>query len=221
MTTQVEDFVLQEKHKGTKAGVFFSFEYKETVNYKDIVCNGFFDSSYEHNSDNNVLAFLSVAVKKDIKKWLPIFVHATCHMDQWLEKSPLLLDKSYYQTLNDWLQGKEYSQEKMKDVIEKIITLELDCEKRSIEKIKNNNLPIDIGTYAQRANAYLYFYQYMLKNRTWYKTAPYDINEILYYMPKEILHIENYFHKLSEAREKVFDKCIENSKLNKVKNSYI
>lgn len=215
MTKQIEDFVLQEKHKGSQANVFFSFEYKETVNYKDMVCNGFFVSNYNHNKA--LMPFLSIAVKKDIKKWLPIFVHLTCKMDQWLEKSDLWLESNSYQVLNDWLQGKDFPHEDIQALIKKIILLQVDCEKRSIEKIKQNYLPIDTGTYAQRANAYIYFYQYMLKNRTWYKTAPYEISEILYYMPKEILSVDSYFYELSEAREKLFDKCLESNDIEKNK----
>lgn len=207
MNTQVENFVVQEKHKAQESGVFFCLDYKEKVNYGDIVCNGFFESDYEHQG--NIVPFLSVGIKKDIKKWLPIFVHETCHMDQWLEKSELWLNSKDYQVLNDWLQGNDTSQEQITSLVKKIISLEADCERRTIEKIKNNNLPIDIGYYAQRANAYLYFYQWMLKKRSWYKTAPYEINEILYYMPKEILATDNYLYPLSPTREKLFDKCLE------------
>lgn len=207
MNTQVEDFVMQEKHKGTSAGVFFSFEYQEKVNYGDILCNGFFESDYQHKG--KILPFLSVGIKKDIKKWLPIFVHETSHMDQWIEKSQLWLNAKDYQLLNDWLQLKDYPKEDVEILVKKIITLEADCERRTIEKIKQHNLPIDVGYYAQRANAYLYFYQWMLKNRKWYKTAPYEINEILYYMPKEILSTDSYFALLSPSREKLFDKCLE------------
>lgn len=212
MNTQIENFVLQEKNKGAGAGVFFSFEYKEKVNCKDILCNGFFLADYEHKE--KIIPFLSVGIKKDIKKWLPIFVHETSHMDQWLEKSPLWLNTQDYQLLNDWLQGKEYQPSVIDHLVKKMISLEVDCENRTIKKIKDYNLPIDIGYYAQRANAYLYFYQWLMKNRIWYKTAPYEINEILYYMPKEILTTENYFYSLSPSREKLFDKCLEEVTVN-------
>ncbi len=45
--------------------------------------------------------------------------------------------------------------------------MELDNEKRSVAIIKAWDLPIDVKTYTQKANAYIQFYNWMFFTRRW------------------------------------------------------
>ena len=56
------------------------------------------------------------------------------------------------------------------------LDLELDNEKRSVQLIKDFNLPINIEKYTRCANAYVLFYNWMLTSRKWCKpgNTPYS-----------------------------------------------
>lgn len=205
MNKTIENFVSEERKKGITSNVFFDLEYSEKVFYGNIKCNGFFESQYNYQGKNG--PYLCVAIKKSLNKWLPIFIHETCHMDQWLENSPLWLTSKDFALLDNWLEGKEYPIKEIIEFIHKVILVEADCERRTIEKIKKYNLPIDTKYYAQRANAYLYYYQWLVANRLLYKTAPYEVPEIIGFMPEEIKSDDEYLKPLSTGMMKLFNKC--------------
>jgi hypothetical protein len=68
------------------------------------------------------------------------------------------------------------------------IIVEVDCEKRTVEKIKKYGLDsiINIDEYIQKSNAYVLFYLWMRKNRKWYTIGkePYNIPDVVSVMPK-------------------------------------
>ncbi len=72
-----------------------------------------------------------------------------------------------YNIFGDWLKGKRCLKKDAHDCIDILKNLELDCEKRSVEKILKYNLPIDIKEYIQKANCYVFFYNHMKKTRQW------------------------------------------------------
>jgi hypothetical protein len=136
-------------------------------------CSGFFDS------DEQVLA---IAVGKPVSEWFPVLVHEYCHMRQWAEESP------YWETQLDgtdtgnlislWLAGHiELTPAQLPAVFGPTQAVEWDCERRAIELIKELELPIDVGFYARRANAYVLFYSIVAKTRSWYTPGkePYTI----------------------------------------------
>lgn len=145
-------------------------------------------------------AELAVAIKMNEDKWLSILVHESCHMDQWLENTNIWkLQNSKYgdinQILDDKLSGKkEYSLKQFKEALNKCLRLELDCEKRSVKKIKKYNLDIDIKEYIKKANAYIFFYSIMASTYKWCDTAPYKIEEIYKIMPDKFLRVKDYIH---------------------------
>lgn len=205
MENNVNNFIFEEKNKAQQNQVVLNLSEKEKVFYGNIECNGFFESKYK--VEDEFKPYLAVAIKKPSDKWLPIFAHETCHMDQWLEKSPLWLDADDFKILDSWLGGTLYPKEKIVNFVHKVISLEADCERRTIEKIKKYNLPIDIKWYASRANAYLYYYQWLIVNRKWYKTAPYEIKDILDLMPEVIKDDSEYFKPLTREMLETFNKC--------------
>lgn len=123
-------------------------------------------------------ARLAVATGTPMSAWLPIFVHESCHMDQWLEKVPFWSVAERANNMMDkWLKGKDYPEEKIYNFLQDIIFLEEDCERRAVQKIKDWNLPIDIEKYIKGANLYLFFYLDLMRTRSWSK-GPYKNNKL-------------------------------------------
>lgn len=140
----------------------------------NIPCSGFFSGDNDGETPE-----LAVAIGGDMEQWLPVLVHESCHMDQWHEKSPLWeSDNGDDPTsmIDEWISRSiEYDKKTINHMFKSTIALELDCEKRSVEKIKKYDLPINIDTFIQKANAYLMFYLFCKKHRKWNssKTSPY------------------------------------------------
>lgn len=126
--------------------------------------------------------------------WLHILVHEASHVDQYLyaHDEMWVAKGDSYDNLDDWLHFKKtYNIDKH---INNVQDLELDCEKRAVLKIMANNLPIDHREYIQRANAYVYFFQYLKTSRRWpnSKKSPYSLPEIWKNMPTKFLKTYQY-----------------------------
>jgi len=167
----------------------------------NILCNGYFDG------ENRVLA---CAMGKDISYWLLIILHESSHMDQFLENDPNWTGNLGLVQTDEWLAGSEdVDLGVIREEIRTSINLELDCERRTIEKIKKWSLDkiVDITEYIQKGNAYILFYLWMEKNRSWYTIGkePYNIDEIVSVMPKTF---DIDYTKLDPKIEEVFDKYL-------------
>lgn len=155
----------------------------KTVMYSGNHCGGYVDSS---SSGQTVLA---VACGKSIKTWLLIFVHETCHLDQYLEKLPIW-DKTLNgvpttDLMDRWLNKSiELTDYELKIIFDNVIDLESDCERRSVEKIKQWELPIKIDTYIKKSNAYIWSYRLIQETRNWDYSAAYTYSNIWKTMPK-------------------------------------
>jgi len=145
-------------------------------------------------------AELVTAVKMSEDKWLSILVHESCHMDQWMENTNIWkLQNSEYGDINSILDNrlkgdKNCTVKQFRDALNRCLRLELDCEKRSIKKIKKYNLAIDIKDYIKKANAYIFLYSVMGSTYKWCDTAPYKIEEIYKIMPDKFLRVKDYTH---------------------------
>ena len=142
--------------------------------------NGYFDS------DNRVLA---CATGKELNQWLPILIHEASHMDQYLENDPVFIESLGLDETFKWNEGSEdVDFNKIDREIESGIAVEVDCEKRTVEKIKQYGLEFVVGIeeYIQKSNAYVLFYLWMRKNRSWYKIGfePYNVKSVYSKMPK-------------------------------------
>lgn len=146
--------------------------------------SGLYDS---HNLE------LTVAINKPYIDWLPILVHESCHMDQHLENCKVwqectIKDHDACNILDMWLSGVvDLNATQLEDTINRVLNMELDCERRSVEKIKKYKLPIDTTEYTQKANAYVYFYRAMMKTRKWTtkERSPYSAEHVWSQMPKK------------------------------------
>lgn len=140
---------------------------------------------------------LAVAIGKSLELWLPVLVHESSHLDQLLEKSNYWYDSyvpgTIFETVDIimlWVEGKiELSDTQLNNYIKFSRNVELDCERRTVEKIKKFNLPIDITDYIQKANSYIFFYTAMKKTKAWYIPGkePYRIKEVWSLCPTEFL----------------------------------
>lgn len=111
-----------------------------------------------------------------------IFVHEYSHFCQWRDKIPLWdVARIANNNFDEWLRGeKEYfSEEDLRYIQE----LELDCDKRALELIKVNNLPIDVNQYIKESNGYILSYNLIYQNREFYVSSAYSDEEALKYIP--------------------------------------
>lgn len=151
-----------------------SVQYAENIH-----CAGYFEAEPE----------LVIKVAKKQKDWLPIFVHESCHFDQWKEEDPVWEYNNSCAYVDEWLQG-----EKVKNInkhIEQVQELELDCEKRTYNKIIKYNLPINPEEYIQKANVYVYMHTFVKQTRRWMGLIPpYKNPKIWAHAPKKFM--KNY-----------------------------
>lgn len=108
---------------------------------------------------------LAVATGKPAQEWLEILAHESSHMDQWTDNDPSWLGNTMadgreaVDWLDSWSAGAlELTDEQLADVVARAKAVEMDCERRTLLKISKWGLPIDSSAYAQRANAYVHFY---------------------------------------------------------------
>ena len=123
---------------------------------------------------------------------MDVLVHESCHLDQFIGKSKLWNSSNDpVHVVEAWIKGKKVSLNKRDEAFNNALLLELDCEKRSIKKIKKYKLNIDTEQYAQKANSYLFAYLVALHEKRWY-TSPYENPKIWKEMPTKLLTLKNY-----------------------------
>lgn len=166
----------------------------------DFMVNGYFD---------DISRTLACSLGKDISQWLPVLLHEGSHMDQFLEQVPAWTNNVGLDKTDEWLNGKEIDPSIISKEIETSIQVELDCEKRTVEKIKKYNLQdiIDVKEYIQKSNAYILFYLWMKKNRKWYTIGkePYNIPQVVSSMPS---NFDIDYTILDSKVEEIFDKYL-------------
>jgi hypothetical protein len=147
---------------------------------KGIKCSGYFDEKD-----------MVVAALKD--GWVDVLTHESCHLDQFVENCKywrsgedgiILFDK--------WLTKKaNVSNARLEKAIKNTILLELDCEQRTVKKMKKYNIKFNEANYIQRANSYLLSYWASYRDRKWYP-FPYEKKIIYNNMPKIFMKPEKY-----------------------------
>lgn len=148
------------------------------------------------------------------KDWLSVLVHEYCHYLQFMEQDKTymnLVENDVINHLNniwDWLDGDyefESTKEKNKS-FDKVIKMELDCEKRTIKKILEYDLPIDLKNYEETAHIYLYYYLFAKKYKKWLSEYySFADNKLFDDIPNKTLKSEfKYLPKSYEERFKKF-----------------
>ena len=208
MTTN--EFLAKLKKDCNKKGVTLKLVNKERIPYDRK--KTFFISGYFVDYPKPTLA---CAIKKPVDMWLPILLHESCHMDQWSEGSKVwtsqLIDGIDSGVMFDeWLLGEDFKSKEIDTFIKAAQLLELDCEKRTVEKIKKLKLPIDIKNYIQKSNAYLFSYSAIRKTRVWPDKSPYSNKEIVDMMPTKFLKLEDYTNIERKLFNLIKTKCYDN-----------
>lgn len=151
----------------------------KTIDYMEVP-NTPVGGYFEGNKNKPGQAEFGCAVGTKLKTWIQVFLHESCHMDQYLEDSQVWLDTitsddEYTSTpFFEWLAG--YDIEPKYDVnhlAKTLCAVEFDCEKRTVQKIIDYGLSdiIDVTKYIQQANAYAYSYLYLPEIRRWWETG--------------------------------------------------
>ncbi len=174
----IQSFMTSLKRKANQLGISLQIDSNKYVEISEkIKCGGYFSEKI-----GRIPGILAAATGKPINTWLPILVHESCHMDQWYEKIPIWKELEKHDTIiiDEWLEGKRKVKSKLFKAIDVTRDMELDCEKRAVKKILKFNLPIDIGEYIQKANCYIFFYNYLKITRRWSQpeNSPYSNNKI-------------------------------------------
>lgn len=185
---RISDFFRYTEQVAEENNVIINLEWEEEI--VGDRCRGFFlerdDAPHE----------LNVACKHPFENWFLVYAHESSHMDQFLEGDPVwqegyIEDVDTNSLFNLWLKRHiELGGDQLNTVIHGVRDLELDCEKRTIEKIKTFELPISAEEYAQKANAYLYTYTVAAHLRKWPKRGhcPYEIEEVWKNLPTDLDH---------------------------------
>lgn len=132
-----------------------------------------------------------------------VYCHEFSHMTQAIEDIPIwnkeliFWDKIQKQTImpRDWA-----------DVME-VIELERDCEKRTINLSKKWQL-FDNEQYAQQANLYLFYYQYVFLKKKWVDSTSIYHPLLIQEMPKVIKPL-NTFNSINMELMALYDECLE------------
>jgi len=176
-------FVKYVRHECRRYGCKLKLIYKsELVDDDNSIYSGhFLDDPLE----------LVVATRVLYTTFLSTLVHEYSHMEQWRDKSKYYVQGyrgwDSWDIMNRWLQGHEFKRTTINRSINVIRNCEVDCERRAIKNIKKFNIPVNIKSYCQKANVYIYFHNYIKKTRVWdCKKEPNDCPQILKAMPDNL-----------------------------------
>lgn len=206
MSPEVLRFCDHIKETAKKHGVLFTLSPESHTPYpttKDLV-NGYLVEFPQKQ--------LAVACGKPMEQWLPILAHESSHLDQLIEKSHYWYDSyvpgTTFETVDIimlWIENKiELNETQLNNYIKLSRNVELDCERRTAEKIKTFDLPIDITEYIQKANSYIFFYTAMKTTKAWYIPGkePYRTKEVWSLCPTEFLSDDEYENVPEELMRK-------------------
>ncbi|MDB4314426.1 hypothetical protein N9955_00075 [bacterium] len=157
-------------------------EYLEKHNKKLTVKGG----KYLRTGDGNCAGWCDgdeIVIAGKTRLFEETFVHEFCHMQQVIEGSPLWIDSEYdiWEVIKKKAVGiKDW------DRFYESILVERDCELRAIKMSKKWNL-FNNELYAQKANVYLYYYQYLFISCNWVNSTTIYKRKLVSLMPKKIL----------------------------------
>lgn len=165
---------------------------------------------------NNVSGYFSedtreivISIKEE--NWLEILVHEYNHFLQFInnEEKYILINQGESNFLNElweWLDGNIELNTNRKNLLFKTVQdMELDCERKSVEMIKQFNLPIDTEEYISIAHIYIFYYMFAKKNRCWFSENA-TIKDIMTEGNLQNLSLDIDFSTLPENYIKIFEK---------------
>lgn len=204
----VQDYFQEIDDKCKKSGVQFRVSGGRAVYSGGGRCGGFFSDSPRE---------LAIAINKPLKWVIATLVHEDSHFDQWLDSQSIWYNETVARNFNsffDWL-SKTKNIKNPTESAKHVISLESDCERRSIKKIKKRwSHVISPEEYAQSANAYMFSYLYMAHSRKWISESVKIKNKCFYRnFPQKILgKFENLSEEYFELFRRYDRKCKSGSK---------
>jgi hypothetical protein len=139
-------------------------------------------------------------------KYVEVLVHESCHMDQWIQDTKYWkIERKNNSLFQIWqlLDGKKVNG--LNFHIRNVQNMEAECERMSIEKIKEFDLGLNIPNYIQRANTYLLFYSLLKTTKKWSDYSPYRHKCIWSKMNND--YIADSFELSEELKELLIEKC--------------
>ena len=151
---------------------------------------GEFGEQGDSKGYSNGVHHFECATKRPLKNWLSVYVHESAHFLQYLDKDSIWhKGEDHVDKLFNWFdnEGKATKRD-----VYGCQMLELDCEKRAVELIKEYGLKLNLDRYYQESNAYLFIYNVAYETRKWPKKSPYKIPKIVDMMPTKHLNKTAY-----------------------------
>lgn len=136
---------------------------------------------------------LGIAIGKPVREWAAILLHEVAHMTQYLANPAKFAHQDQAsEALFAWLEGtRTFAPTEVQALKTTAMDLESECEVITNTLIKLFDLKawIDPTEHAQKANAYVAFYHYAVRNRAWYIPGrePYNRPEVWMCFPDEIV----------------------------------
>lgn len=133
----------------------------------------------------------TVAMGGSFRGSMSVYVHEYGHYLQWLDDTSIWHDEDHVTPFFNWLEGEQDTITKKQ--VYGAQMLELDCEKKAVELIKDFDLPINLDWYIKCANAYLFSYNSIYKRRKWTaKKSCHRVKKIYDMMPTHFLPKHEY-----------------------------
>ena len=212
------DFVNFTANHCSYNGIRFLVSDKASIPYAgtDSMCTGYFD-------DGTSTGQPTLAIAKGSPSAFGVLVHEYCHSTQfldlskvWVDIQPNSVEKELFGEYADdlffsWIDGNIgpethiFHIDRIMRQFNALVAVELDCEKRTVALIEALGIEIDPVEYTQKANSYVYMYQYFLKHRCFYRPGfePYNIQAVWSQMPQDFDTLD-YFAPITEKYERLF-----------------
>lgn len=192
---QVVDIFYETLQKAYRNGI------KVTISEDYIIKDGLDFGGYFDVKEKE----LAIATVYSPDVWVPIFIHESCHLDQWLEGTDIWTENTDgLEDFIDWLQNKKEFEnpDDLSGMCRSAQLIEVDCEKRTVEKCKEWGIKLP-SDYIRRANAYILSYQWCRINRKW--MGDYEDKRILKLIPNKWMDsYEDISKNLYEAMDLVY-----------------
>lgn len=123
--------------------------------------SGGYSGTFDGLNKEVVLAYLN-------KDSIQTLAHEYCHFLQWKKYKKFW--KKYGGndgSLEEWLNGKEFTKHKITRFIKNTIRIERDCEKKTVALLKKYKIKFDEKKYIQQSNVYILSYWYIKEYRKW------------------------------------------------------
>lgn len=188
--TNIERFISDLKETCRSNDINLYLPQTKTLKIGIHPVSGYFDST-------------TLACAMNRKDYVETLIHESCHMDQYLLDKELWSKIDKYGDIDDWFSGKELNQ--VDKALDAIKWLELDCEKRSVKKLKKYGIPFNQKQYIQKANAYVQFYNFLWYSRRWCtkKNTPYSNKAIWSEMPDTFMP-KSWYQNIGDYELSVF-----------------